>query len=81
LPTRASAGLVLYGRADCHLCELMAAELKRLGVSFSKVDVDTDAALRARYGARVPVLTASDGTELADARLAASGLRARLGLE
>ena len=59
----------------------MAAELTRLGVSFSKVDVDSDAALRARYGTRVPVLTAPDGSELADARLEASGLRARLGLE
>ena len=52
-----------------------------MGVSFSKVDVDSDAALRARFGARVPVLTAADGTELADARLATSDLRARLGLE
>ena len=59
----------------------MAAELTRLGVAFSKVDVDAEAALRARYGMRVPVLTAPDGTELADARVQPAGLRARLGLE
>ncbi len=59
----------------------MAAELTRLGVAFSKVDVDAEAALRARYGMRVPVLMAPDGTELADARVQPAGLRARLGLE
>jgi hypothetical protein len=59
----------------------MAAELTRLGVAFSKVDVDAEAALSARYGMRVPVLTAPDGTELADARVQPAGLRARLGLE
>lgn len=59
----------------------MAEELTRLGVAFSKVDVDTEPALRARYGTRVPVLAAPDGAELADGRLEAAGLRARLGLE
>ena len=59
----------------------MEAELTRRGVAFSKVDVDADAALRARYGARVPVLCAADGAELADGRVAAAGLPARLGLE
>jgi hypothetical protein len=72
---------VLYGRADCCLCDDLALELGRLGVSFAKVDVDADAALVARYGARVPVLVAGDGRELTEGRFDPAGLRARLGLE
>lgn len=59
----------------------MAAELRALGVGFTKVDVDTDAALRARYGRRVPVLADADDREICHARLDAQALRARLGLE
>ncbi|HEX5092516.1 MAG TPA: glutaredoxin family protein [Burkholderiales bacterium] len=72
---------MLYGRSGCHLCEVLADELARLGVPFVDVDVDSDAALRARYGARVPVLAAADGRELAAGRIEPAGLRARLGLE
>ena len=79
--SRASTGLVLYGRADCCLCDELAFELGRLGVSFTKVDVDRDAALAARYGMRVPVLTAADGRELTEGRFDPADLRARLGLE
>jgi glutaredoxin len=81
LPKRASGRVVLYGRAGCHLCEVLAGELARLGVPFSEIDVDGDETLRARYGARVPVLAAADGRELAEGRIESAGLRARLGLE
>ena len=59
----------LYGRAGCHLCEQMARLLRAFGVSFEEVDVDTDEALRQRYGDRVPVLTDAAGKELCYGRL------------
>jgi glutaredoxin len=52
--------LTLYGRAGCHLCEDMAAAFDELfgkaGVALRSVDVDSDAALAARFGASVPLL-------------------------
>ncbi|HEX9435323.1 MAG TPA: glutaredoxin family protein [Burkholderiales bacterium] len=59
----------LYGRAGCHLCELMARALRAFGVKFEELDVDADASLRARYGDRVPVLTDGAGNELCHGRL------------
>lgn len=56
--------LVLYGRSGCHLCDEMLAALRsQLGTDFpvAIVDVDSDPALRARYGERVPVL--ADGNK------------------
>jgi glutaredoxin len=50
----------LYGRAGCHLCEEMAAELRALGIDFDEVDVDSDPDLRLRYGRDVPVLVFRD---------------------
>ncbi|HVA55783.1 MAG TPA: glutaredoxin family protein [Gammaproteobacteria bacterium] len=57
--------LILYYRNDCHLCDEMLAELRILygdRLQMSLVDVDTDAALQARFGLQVPVLT--DGTKI-----------------
>ena len=52
--------LTVYGRGYCHLCDDMIAALRTLQGSFAfelqVVDVDTDAALEARYGELVPVL-------------------------
>ncbi len=59
----------------------MAAELLALGLGFTKIDVDADPALRARYGRRVPVLADAEDREICHARLDAPALRARLGLE
>jgi hypothetical protein len=47
----------------------MARLLRALGVPFEEVDVDTDEALRQRYGDRVPVLTDAAGKELCCGRL------------
>ena len=59
--------LTLYGRGYCHLCDDMRAALAELADDFrftvEIVDVDTDEALEARYGTRVPVLAHGD-TEL-----------------
>ena len=52
--------IVLYTRAGCHLCEDAWTQLEtaraRYGFTLSKVDVDTDADLAARYGQEVPVV-------------------------
>jgi thiol-disulfide isomerase/thioredoxin len=56
--------LCLYMRAYCHLCEDMATALaplaQRYGVEVRLVDIEGDAALEARYGEKVPVLTDGD---------------------
>lgn len=56
----------LYTRTNCHLCDVARADLERicgeLAVAFDQVDVDTDPALTAEYGDRVPVIVV-DGRE------------------
>lgn len=56
--------LTVYVRNGCHLCEDMVAELRRLQAEYDfglqTVDIDTDAALAARHGTRVPVLCAGE---------------------
>ncbi len=56
--------LTVYVRNGCHLCEDMVAELRRLQAEYDfglqTVDIDTDAALVARHGTRVPVLCAGE---------------------
>ena len=63
--------VVLYERADCHLCDEVRVLLDRVvGPSaYEHIDVDSDAALAARYGDRVPVLTDAAGNELCHGRL------------
>lgn len=74
--------LTLYGRVYCHLCEEMAAALEALRAEYAfdleQVDIEDVEPLEARYGTRVPVLCAADGTELAEVRLDPGGLRAYL---
>ncbi len=48
--------VTLYVRDGCHLCEDAEALLRRLGREPVLVDVDSDPALQARFGAEVPVL-------------------------
>lgn len=81
MATRDSERLILYGRRDCHLCDLMEEALRREGVAFQKVDVDSDPGLRARYGRRVPVLAGRSGHEICEGRVEPAVLRARLALE
>jgi thiol-disulfide isomerase/thioredoxin len=80
---RASAHLVLYGRAWCHLCEEMHVALEPLaaaaGARLDVIDVDSDPALQARYDELVPVLVC-DGIELCHYRLDEARVRATLGL-
>ena len=76
-----SPRVVLYSRADCHLCDIAHAELDRicrdLAVAFETVDVDTEPGLRAEYGDRVPVIIV-DGREHASFRVREAALRAAL---
>lgn len=52
--------LILYTRADCHLCEEVKAQLQPLvrefGVKLREVDVDADPELKTRFGEQVPVI-------------------------
>ncbi|SPB18355.1 glutaredoxin [Caballeronia novacaledonica] len=76
------ARFVLYGRAWCHLCEDMRAELEPIaaqhGLGVAWIDIDEDPLLEARYDERVPVLTL-DGVELCQYRLDRRAVYAALG--
>ena len=80
-PAAMAPGLVLYGRAYCHLCEDMLAVLERLRTEFdfavSVVDVDSDPELERRFGEVVPVLAHGE-RELARTRLDEALLRVYL---
>ncbi len=62
----------LLSRPGCHLCDEMAAELDAVlpahGFTYKVVDVDSDPALRARFGGEIPVLL-RDGKTVAKVRL------------
>jgi hypothetical protein len=53
----------------------MAGALRRLGVEFEEIDVDSDPRLDELYGAHVPVLQTEDGTELCRHRLTPEAIR------
>jgi len=56
----------------------MAEGLRALGVPFDEIDVDSDPALKKRYGLRVPVLADALGNEICHARLDEAALREAL---
>jgi glutaredoxin len=57
--------LILYTRADCHLCDQVIMMLDRVGVHWRPVDIEDDPELVELYGLRVPVLRCPDtGREL-----------------
>jgi hypothetical protein len=53
-------GFLLYSRPGCGLCEELLAELAALPAArrypIEVIDVDSDAAARARFGHKIPVL-------------------------
>lgn len=55
---------VLFSRRGCHLCDDMQAALLPLlaarDLSLEVIDIDTDPALMARFGVRIPVFTLDD---------------------
>ncbi|MGB5324607.1 MAG: glutaredoxin family protein [Pseudomonadales bacterium] len=63
------ADLILYGRAQCELCDIAEALLHQVSpehvLRLQKIDIDSDAELRERYALSIPVLRcAIDGREL-----------------
>jgi glutaredoxin len=73
--------LRLYTRADCHLCDEMKAVVAPLALQFGatveQIDVDSDPALAAAFGAEVPVLFINDRKAF-KYRVTPHELRARL---
>ena len=72
------AGLTLYHRRGCHLCEQMLAAIYGTygdEVEVELVDVDTDPLLRERYGLRLPVLATGERV-VCEARLDEAALDA-----
>ncbi len=66
---------LLYSRPGCGLCEELLAELAALpeasAIALDVVDVDSDAAARARFGHKIPVLL-FDGELVCHGRLDAA---------
>ncbi len=66
---------LLYSRPGCGLCEELLAELAALpeasAIAVDVVDVDSDAAARARFGHKIPVLL-FDGELVCHGRLDAA---------
>lgn len=55
----------VYSRPGCTLCDAFLVDLAELlgpgrSAAVEVVDISDDAALEARYGAKIPVLTADD---------------------
>ena len=74
--------VVVYSRADCHLCEHALDALRRirseLAFELQVVDVDAEPALAERYGATVPVV-AVDGVGVSAGRIDAAAVRRAIG--
>jgi hypothetical protein len=70
--------LTLYSRPECHLCEVMLAELEPLlgqRASVEVVDISQDPGLERKYALRIPVLAAGN-QELCHYRLDARRVEA-----
>lgn len=79
----ASAQLIVYGRAECHLCEEMITALqqlqKQVPFNFEVVDIDCDPELKSLYNDYVPVLMAlPDQQEICHYHLDATALNTYL---
>ena len=70
--------LVLLTRLECHLCEEMEGvldeTLPEMGLSYSRLGIDSDPELVDRFGDTVPVLM-RDGKPVAKVRLDRDRLR------
>ena len=81
--TSALARVVLYGKADCHLCDEARAVLERVraDVPFDLVerDIERDDALHRRYLERIPVVEVA-GEEVFQFFVEEAELRRRLAI-
>jgi glutaredoxin len=75
------SSVVVYSRADCHLCEQALAGLRTLREQLSfelrEVDISSDESLHRTYFDRIPVV-AVDGEELCEHFLDEARVRERL---
>lgn len=81
IPGESPAGLVIYTRRECTLCELMEAGVRSMAGPDARVvmvEIDDDPALVRRFGADIPVLCL-DGEVICKHFLDAARLRAALG--
>jgi len=73
--------VTLYGRPDCHLCDIARRTLERLRGEYDfellERDIESDDALLRAYLERIPVV-ALDGDELYDYEVDEVDLRIRL---
>jgi len=80
-PPGTARPLVLYGRQACGLCQDMHWQLQEraaeLNIRVDWVDIDSDPALAAQFGARIPVLMA-DNKEICHYTLDMASLNAYL---
>lgn len=63
--------VVVFAKADCHLCEKVEEEIRSLAGVVSKVtviDIASDGRLHDRYWLRIPVVTV-DGKEVFEAKM------------
>ncbi len=74
--------MVLYTRHDCHLCErahtIATTVAADYALTVQVIDVDSSEALRALYGAKVPVITVG-GQVVQAGRVSEYRLRRALG--
>jgi hypothetical protein len=63
-----TASVILYGKAECHLCEDAEAILARvvadLGATYRKVDIESSTELFERFRYRIPVIDVPGGQTL-----------------
>lgn len=64
MPDPSMSELTLYHTDGCHLCEMAAALLSGMQLSFVHQDICDDEQLAERYGIRIPVLATASGEEL-----------------
>ncbi|MCK0117242.1 MULTISPECIES: glutaredoxin family protein [Isoptericola] len=77
----ATSRVVVYSRADCHLCDearaVVAAVCAEAGETWQEIDIDAEPALVERYGEYVPVVEV-DGVQQGFWRVDAARLARRL---
>lgn len=74
--------LRLLSREGCHLCEILhervAPLIREAGGTLTLVDVDSDPALKARWGDEIPILMDAEGAVVARAHDPEAKIRTRL---
>ena len=79
------AQLLLFSRADCHLCDQAEILINALLIGspwqVTKVDIDNDPALRQRYQTSIPVLLRCDNQQALNWPFPQSRVRSLLDLD